>query len=51
MEKPQKKPLLAQEAQMLDLSNYNTSSCGDFNDESTMFMECLDPTEAIISPH
>ena len=34
---------------MLDLSNYNSSSCGDFNEESTLFMECLDPTDAITS--
>ena len=47
MERPQEKPLLAQEEQVLDLSNYNSSSCGDFNEESTVFMECLDPTDTI----
>ena len=51
MERPQEKPLLAQEAQVLDLLNYNSSSCGDFNEESTIFMECLDPTDAITSPN
>ena len=51
MERPQEKPLLAQEAQVLDLSNYNSSSCGDFNEESTIFMECLDSTDAVTSPN
>ena len=49
MQRPQEKSLLAQEAQVLDLSNYNSSSCGDFNEKSTMFMKCLDPTDAITS--
>ena len=49
MERPQEKPLLAQEAQVLDLLNYNSSSSQDFNEESTMFMECLDPTDTITS--
>ena len=49
--KAQEKPLLTQKAQVLDLSNYNSSSCRDINKESTMFMECLDLTDAITSPN
>ena len=51
MERSQEKPLLAQKKQVLDMSNYNSSSCEDSNEEFTVFMECLDPTDIITSPN